>query len=83
VAGPETVSGCPTESAEWTRGPAPKCARTCGTLGCSGDHARASDSEVDKTVALEFGADYHVTKPFSWRELDARIQAILHRREQD
>jgi two-component system response regulator RegX3 len=43
----------------------------------------AKDSEVDKAVGLELGADDYVTKPFSWRELDARIQAVLHRRERD
>ena len=43
----------------------------------------ANDSAVDKAVGLELGADDYVTKPFSWRELDARIQAILHRRERD
>jgi DNA-binding response OmpR family regulator len=35
------------------------------------------DTEVDKTVGLELGADDYVTKPFSWRELAARIRAVL------
>ena len=39
----------------------------------------AKDTEVDKAVGLELGADDYVTKPFSWPELAARIQAILQR----
>jgi two-component system response regulator RegX3 len=39
----------------------------------------ARDSEVDKVVGLELGADDHVTKPFSHRELVARIRAVLRR----
>jgi len=42
----------------------------------------ARDSEVDKVVGLELGADYYVTKPFSLRELSARIRAVLRRSEQ-
>jgi two-component system response regulator RegX3 len=40
----------------------------------------AKDSEVDKVVGLEIGADDYVTKPFSTRELVARIRAVLRRR---
>jgi two-component system, OmpR family, response regulator RegX3 len=40
----------------------------------------AKDSEVDKVVGLEIGADDYVTKPFSSRELVARIHAVLRRR---
>jgi two-component system response regulator RegX3 len=40
----------------------------------------AKDSEVDKVVGLELGADDYVTKPFSHRELLARIRAVLRRR---
>ena len=40
----------------------------------------AKDDEVDKVVGLELGADDYVTKPFSTRELVARIQAVLRRR---
>jgi two-component system response regulator RegX3 len=40
----------------------------------------AKDSEVDKVVGLELGADDYVTKPFSARELVARIGAVLRRR---
>jgi two-component system response regulator RegX3 len=39
----------------------------------------ARDSEVDKVVGLELGADDYVTKPFSHRELLARIRAVLRR----
>ena len=40
----------------------------------------AKDSEVDKVVGLEIGADDYVTKPYSSRELLARINAVLRRR---
>ena len=40
----------------------------------------AKDSEVDKVVGLELGADDYVTKPYSARELVARIRAVLRRR---
>jgi len=40
----------------------------------------AKDSEVDKVVGLELGADDYVTKPYSGRELVARIRAVLRRR---
>ena len=39
----------------------------------------AKDSEVDKVVGLELGADDYVTKPYSPRELVARIRAVLRR----
>lgn len=39
----------------------------------------ARDGEVDKVVGLELGADDYVTKPFSHRELVARIRAVLRR----
>jgi two-component system, OmpR family, response regulator RegX3 len=39
----------------------------------------ARDAEVDRVVGLELGADDYVTKPFSTRELVARIKAILRR----
>lgn len=39
----------------------------------------AKDSEVDKVVGLEIGADDYVTKPYSSRELVARINAVLRR----
>ncbi|GAC1324123.1 MAG: response regulator transcription factor [Mycobacteriales bacterium] len=40
----------------------------------------ARDSEIDKVVGLEIGADDYVTKPFSARELVARIRTVLRRR---
>lgn len=39
----------------------------------------AKDTEIDKIVGLELGADDYVTKPFSTRELLARIRAIMRR----
>lgn len=41
----------------------------------------AKDSEFDKVIGLEIGADDYVTKPFSNRELLARIKAHLRRTE--
>lgn len=43
----------------------------------------AKDSEVDKVVGLEIGADDYVTKPYSSRELIARIRAVLRRNSDD
>jgi two-component system alkaline phosphatase synthesis response regulator PhoP len=40
------------------------------------------DKEVDKILGLELGADDYVTKPFSLRELTARVKAIFRRMEQ-
>ena len=40
----------------------------------------AKDAEIDKVVGLELGADDYVTKPYSSRELVARIRAVLRRR---
>jgi DNA-binding response OmpR family regulator len=42
----------------------------------------AKDAELDKVVGLELGADDYVTKPFSLRELTARVRAIFRRSEQ-
>ena len=39
----------------------------------------AKDSEIDKVVGLELGADDYVTKPYSSRELVARVRAVLRR----
>ena len=43
----------------------------------------AKDTEVDKVVGLELGADDYVTKPYSTRELVARIRAVLRRRGEE
>ena len=43
----------------------------------------AKDSEIDKVVGLELGADDYVTKPYSARELVARIKAVLRRGASD
>jgi DNA-binding response OmpR family regulator len=43
----------------------------------------AKDSEVDRVVGLEVGADDYVTKPFSMAELISRVRAILRRRRLD
>lgn len=42
----------------------------------------AKDSEIDKVLGLELGADDYVTKPFSTRELLARVKANLRRHQQ-
>lgn len=39
----------------------------------------AKDGEIDKVVGLEIGADDYVTKPYSYRELVARMNAVLRR----
>ncbi len=43
----------------------------------------AKGQEIDRVVGLEIGADDYVTKPFSPRELQARVKAVLRRRESE
>jgi DNA-binding response OmpR family regulator len=43
----------------------------------------ARDSELDRVLGLELGADDYITKPFSLAELVSRVRAILRRRELD
>jgi two-component system, OmpR family, response regulator RegX3 len=43
----------------------------------------AKDAEIDKVLGLELGADDYVTKPFSSRELVARIRAVLRRNTEE
>lgn len=59
----------------------------CKTLRSEGDTTpiimlTVKDKEIDKVLGLELGADDYVTKPFSLRELVARMKAILRRAEE-
>ncbi len=58
----------------------------CGALRASGDwtpvlFVTARDEEIDRVLGFELGADDYVTKPFSPRELVARVRAVLRRAE--
>jgi DNA-binding response OmpR family regulator len=58
----------------------------CRRLRAAGDwtpvlFVTARDDETDRVLGLELGADDYVTKPFSPRELVARVRAVLRRRE--
>ena len=58
----------------------------CRRMRAAGDwtpvlFVTARDDEVDRVLGLELGADDYVTKPFSPRELVARVRAVLRRRE--
>ena len=60
---------------------APRCAASCAPRSTVPIiMLTAKDSEVDIVVGLELGADDYVTKPYSSRELLARIRAVLRRR---
>ena len=60
--------------------PAPRCAAQIRqTSSVPVIMVSAKDDEVDKVVGLELGADDYVTKPYSPRELVARIRAVLRR----
>ncbi|HBQ27347.1 MAG TPA: DNA-binding response regulator [Syntrophomonas sp.] len=57
----------------------------CRDMRAAGDKTpvimlTARDDEIDKVLGLELGADDYVTKPFSVRELMARVKAVLRRR---
>lgn len=59
----------------------------CKRLRMAGDTTpiimlTVKDREIDKVLGLEFGADDYVTKPFSLRELVARVKAIFRRTEE-
>ena len=61
--------------------PAPRSAARCASASnVPVIMLTAKDSEIDKVVGLELGADDYVTKPYSSRELVARIRAVLRRR---
>ncbi|HVM00555.1 MAG TPA: response regulator transcription factor [Egibacteraceae bacterium] len=55
------------------------CKRLRATSGVPIIMLTAKDAEIDRVVGLELGADDYVTKPFSMRELTARIRAVLRR----
>jgi len=61
--------------------PGPRGTEVCQNLRSRSDvpviMLSARDTEVDRAVSLGLGADDYVTKPFSWRELAGRIQAVL------
>jgi len=59
------------------------CRQVRQNLSCPIIMLTAKDSEIDKVLGLELGADDYVTKPFSTRELLARIKAQLRRRKTD
>jgi two-component system response regulator RegX3 len=67
--------------------PGPSGTDVCRTLRAESDVPivllTAKDSELDRVLGLELGADDYVTKPFSMAELVSRIRSILRRRELD
>ena len=71
-----STSGCPAGDGleVLAGGSGPRVTATPVLLG-----DRARDDEVDRVLGLELGADSYVTKPFSPRELVARVRAVLRR----
>ncbi|MFZ5434927.1 MAG: response regulator transcription factor [Bacillota bacterium] len=68
--------------------PGPDGLEICRTLDREGIRipiilVTAKDSEVDTVVGLEIGADDYITKPFSTRELVARVRAVLRRSDRN
>ena len=59
------------------------CRRIRRTSGVPVIMLTAKDSEVDTVVGLETGADDYVTKPYSYRELIARVHAVLRRSREE
>jgi two-component system response regulator RegX3 len=59
----------------------------CRTIRATSDvpiiMVTAKDAEIDRVVGLELGADDYVTKPYSSRELMARIKAVMRRRSHE
>jgi DNA-binding response OmpR family regulator len=55
------------------------CGRLRHELGTPVILLTARDTEIDKIVGLELGADDYITKPFSPREVVARVKAVLRR----
>ncbi|MDT0318011.1 response regulator transcription factor [Streptomyces millisiae] len=58
------------------------CRRIRGRSQAAVIFVSARDSELDRVVGLEVGADDYVAKPFSARELVARVRAVLRRRDE-
>jgi len=54
----------------------------CAQALYQGQAMTARRDETDRILGLEMGADDYVTKPFSLRELEARIKALLRRRQE-
>ena len=60
------------------------CVGSCGKRASDGHHhGDGRTEETDKIIGLEVGADDYITKPFSLRELVARIRSVLRRIEGD
>jgi len=58
------------------------CRRIRGTSDVPVIMLTARDTEIDKVLGLELGADDYITKPFSPRELLARVKAVLRRSDE-